>query len=67
MVFFKIKIGLIMSLKSVLFLALLFCSACSSQSELIKPEGEWRKINAVNPVTNKYVDAETEVKNGKGN
>jgi hypothetical protein len=48
----------------ILFL-IVFASGCSSKSELVKPEGEWRRINPVNPVTNKFVEAEKEAKNGQ--
>lgn len=52
-----------MNLKCILLFALVLCSGCSAQSELIKPEGEWQRINPVNPVTNQYLDAEKEAKN----
>lgn len=54
-----------MSVKYILFLAFMFCIGCDTQSELIKPEGEWVRINAVNPITNQFVDVEKEVKSGK--
>lgn len=54
-----------MNAKYILFLVFVFCTGCSSQSELIKPQGEWRRINPVNPVTNQFIYIEKEVKNGR--
>lgn len=54
-----------MKLKYILLLAFVFCTGCNAQSELIKPEGEWQRINPVNPVTNQFIDIEKEAKNGR--
>lgn len=51
-----------MNLKYILLLAFVLCSGCSAQSELIKPEGEWQRINPVNPITHQYFDVENEEK-----
>ena len=65
LIFNLFKRGLIVNLKCILLIAFVFCSGCNAQSDLIKPEGEWQKINPVNPVTNQFVDIEKEAKNGR--
>ena len=54
-----------MNAKYILFVAFVFLTGCSSQSELIKPEGDWRGINPINPSTNQFVEVEKDVKNGR--
>jgi hypothetical protein len=65
LLYLSIKTGFYMSAKYILFFAFVFCAGCNAQSELIKPEGEWRRINPVNQVSNQFVDVEKEAKNGR--